>query len=194
MRVKSQCINRDLSYIGPHLSRGFYHAVHFAQNVLLKTFKKPRILVVGYGPGYELVYLIKGGIEAIGLELNIPNLDIIKSNTVVASAEFVPFFDKSFDFVFCCETFEHIPLDTCGEILKEFKRISNNYYLTIATRGDPPWNTHINIRNGEDWIKDLRNMGFGVRHAAIAPFCQVKYSDCILTMDYPDGVVIYGNC
>ena len=184
----------DIGYNGPFTSRGYYHVVYFVQHVLLKHLKKPRILVVGYGAGYELVYLIKGGVEAVGLELDVPGVDIIRKNTVVASTDAIPLFDKSFDWVFCCETLEHIPMDTCEKILQEFKRVSKNYYLTIATRGDSPWNTHINIRNGEDWIKTFRDMKFEVFHASLAPSYCIKYKSSMIFLDYQDGVLIYGNC
>lgn len=184
----------DIGYNGPFTSRGYYHVVYFVQHVLLEHFKKPRILVVGYGAGYELVYLIKGDVEVVGLELDIPNVDIIKNKTIVASAESIPFFDKSFDWVFCCETLEHIPMNICKKILREFKRVANNYYLTVATRGDNPWNTHINIRNGEEWIKTLRDMEFEIIHASLAPSYWVKYKQNLIFFDYQDGVFIYGGC
>ena len=73
----------------------------------------------------------------------------------------MPFKDNEFTLVFCCETLEHIPMDICEKILEESKRVAGLYYFTIATRGDEPWNSHINIHQGEWWIGKFREKASG---------------------------------
>jgi hypothetical protein len=186
-----------LGYGGPITSRGFHNCVMFAQEILVE-FKTPRVLIVGFLAGYDLVYLLKCNVEAYGLELKIPNVKIIKENSVRASATHMPFKDKQFDWVLCSEVFEHLPMKMCKQILKEFKRVSNNYYLTIATRGDPPYNTHINIHDGEWWIKAIRDSGFGITHAELAQNfrwrVQVESGLIFYISKYKDGVMLYGSC
>lgn len=184
-------IYNDLSYGGPVVSRGLRHAVALEQNVLGK-FKNPKVLVLGAGNGYEVAYLSK--YDCVSLEHYIPDVKVVQERSVKGSADAMPFKDKTFDVTFCCETLEHIPQEICEKILSEVKRVSSLYYFTIATRGDPPFNTHINIKNGEDWIKTFREVFDGVLHAQVNPNLNIRIGDRLSRLIYPDGVLIYGNC
>jgi len=183
----------DLSYGGPWVSRGIIHATYVSQNMLRKV-KDPKVLVIGAGNGYDMLALMQAGYDVHGIDLYVPDVPCLKEHITKGDASDMPFEDNQFTLVLCCETLEHIPMDICDKIIDECKRVAQAFYFTIATRGDGPYNTHINIRNGEDWIKSFRDKGFKIHHAALASEVMIKVDNVMQGLKYLDGVTIYGEC
>lgn len=189
----SKGIYGDLSYGGPIVSRGIINATFMAQTMLRKV-KNPKVLVIGAGNGYEMISLVKQGFDVVGIDLYVPDVPMVKQRTVKGDASQMPFEDKHFTIALCCETLEHIPMKVCDRIIDECKRVSQAFYFTVATRGDEPYNTHINIRNGEDWIKTFRDKGFKIHHAELAAEVGIKIGNGYQVSKYFDGVTVYGEC
>lgn len=184
----------NLEYGGPAPSRGLAVANYLSNRKLNKFKETGKILVLGSGPGYELVYLKKQGFNVVGAELYIPDNPIVKKHSVQCSIDNLPFKDKEFLLTLCCETLEHIPMEVCEDIIEETKRVSKAFCFTIATRDDGHFNTHININEGEVWIKKFRDHGLKIQHAQIAPGYIVKRGNTMALVAYDDGVLIYGEC
>lgn len=183
----------NFAYGSPWVSRGLASAILIDQTAGFGGDKQS-ILTIGAGNGYELVYFLKRGYDATGIDLYVPDVKMVKEHTVVASADDMPFEDNQFDMVMCCEVFEHIPEDICMEILKECRRVAKNFYFTIATTSDEPFNTHINIHEGEWWIKEFRESGMKIVHAAINARCPTIHNRKLFLVIYASGVTIYGEC
>ena len=184
-----------LEYGAPGVQKGLVNAAVMKQYVLGKLNKESvSILIIGSGNGYETAYLRELGYRCVNLEHYIPDINIVKECSVKASADAMPFRDKSFSIAFCCETLEHIPDDICMGILEEVKRVSHLYYFTVATRGDGHFGGHINVHDGEWWISVFRGIFSGILHAQVNPSVQIIHDGKMEGYAYPDGVMIYGTC
>jgi SAM-dependent methyltransferase len=97
---------------------------------IVKDFFKPndKILIIGCGNGEEVKEAIDLGFDAVGLTLNIDNLDYAKSeygiDLIRADMHSVPLDTGTFDGVASFETFEHsysplFYLLECNRLLKE---------------------------------------------------------------------------
>lgn len=185
----------NFSYGCPFIIRGIMHAMRLHSLWNIRKAKVGKILVVGAGNGYELVYFLKKGYDTTGVEIYVPDIPIVREHTVQADAKSMPFDDKEFDVVFCAETMEHIEEKDIDPILKECRRVAKTYYFTIATKYDTGWDTHVTVKHGEWWIRRFRELGFGIIHAQIAPEMIITFDNGdIIRNTYDDGVMIYGYC
>ena len=187
---------KDITYGCPIASKGFKHAVSMCQKWSYRIDPKARILVVGAGPGYELVVFYKYGYECYGIDLYIPDVKAVKERSVFASANAMPFKNREFDLVFCTEMMEHVPEETTDDILNECRRVAKRFYFTIATVMDTGYDTHINLHPGYFWIKKFGKLGFKIIHAQVVPIVYVALGGTNL-VKYPSqnaGVCIYGLC
>ena len=153
-----------------------------------------KILVVGSGNGYELVWFHKAGYPVKGLELYTPNVPLVKKLTTIGSATDMPWENKEFDLVFCTEMFEHVTEEETELILKEMKRVAKRFYITIATRGDAPYNTHINIQKPWWWMAKFDELGFKIESFQYSPRVFLQFGKDMGFGVYNDGVTIYGDC
>lgn len=188
-------VYQDFFYGCPGVSRGWRHSLMICQGEAFPFEGKLKILVVGAGNGYDLVQFIKAGHDCIGLELYIPDIPLVKKNSIMAQAKSMPFKNKSFDLVFCAEVMEHIPAEITDLVLRECKRVAENFYFTIATRDDGHFNTHVNVHNGSYWIQKFEDLGFTISHAEINPRVYIDFNRKYIQKTlYPDGVMLYGRC
>ena len=188
-------IYSDIRYANPGVSRGLVHAHYYMQTIYKRLREKPRkILVIGGGPGYEAIYFIKQGLSVKMVELFVPDVPILKDKTVVTSAHDMPFEDKEWDLVFCCETMEHIPEELTIPVLQEVRRVSKKAYFTIATRDDPPFHTHVMIADATWWINCFRKQEFSIINAQMNPILCFLRDGEIEAGQYPEGVAIYASC
>lgn len=185
----------DFTYGTPGVSRGFINALSVTQGNAFAFDGPMKILVIGGGNGYEIAVFKTRGHECYGIDLYSPNFAFLKDTSVQGDASDMPFKDKEFDLVFCGETLEHIPEKTCLKILSEVRRVGKNFYFTIATRGDSPYNLHINVNPAWWWMKTFEECGFTIMHAEDKPIVPITYSgNGLVKCKYRDGVTIYGNC
>ena len=155
---------------------------------------KCKILVVGSGNGYELVWLSKAGHDVTGLELYTPDVSYVKKRTVIGSATDMPFEDGEFGLVYCTEMFEHVTEKDTDLILREMQRVAEKYYITIATKYDPPYNTHINVQRGWWWLRKFGEMHFRVVNFQYCPRVFLHLGVALGFGVYNDGVTLYGYC
>jgi SAM-dependent methyltransferase len=106
------------------LANGYQDAFNFIEPFLAR-YAKPRILEIGSGYGFGLAFMVKAGLNVIGVEpgsglsfegrfetassvLNANNISPTKSYLRQAGAEQLPFADDSFDIVFSIAVLEHV--------------------------------------------------------------------------------------
>jgi hypothetical protein len=185
----------DFTYGSPGASRGLVNAMFITQGGAFAIVGKPKALVIGAGNGYEIAQFKVSGFECFGIDLYVPDIPIVKETSVRGDASSMPFRDNEFPLVYCGETFEHIPEEICWKILSEVKRVGEAFYFTIATRGDEPYNSHINIHPGWWWMKKFEEHGLEIAHAEINSIVSILYAGSgIVKMRFNDGVTIYGRC
>jgi len=184
----------DFTYGTPAVSKGLVNAMSLTQGVVVGINGRSKILVVGSGNGYELVWLGKKGHDVTGLDLYAPEVSYVKDRTIIGSAEDMPFEDNEFELVFCTEMFEHVSDEASTRILREFQRVAKKFYVTIATIDDPPYYTHVNIQDGWWWIKRFKDLGFNIVNAQVNPYVVLVLGRTFTKVNYANGVTIYGNC
>ena len=77
------------------------------------------VLEIGVGPGVMASYLEYKGIDIITIDL-----ETELSPTISASVVSLPFKDKTFDTVVCCQVLEHLPFEQFDKSLAEIKRVT----------------------------------------------------------------------
>ena len=90
-------------------------AIEFLEEIDLH---RKKVLEIGCGYGSLSVYMAKKYAEVVGIDLSPEAIKISKRNALLnnqkavfkqARGEKLPFKDKAFDIVVCCETLEHTP-------------------------------------------------------------------------------------
>ena len=99
-----------------------------------------KCLDVGIGNGFVSKYLITRGINVITLDNN-PNLN---SNTI-GSVLSIPFLNRSFDVVSCCQVLEHLPYQYFSKSLKELYRVSRRYVILSLPDHTPVYRFNIEL-------------------------------------------------
>lgn len=122
--------------------------------------RKPRrILDIGCMNGYVMDAFIRMGYDAYGVEpmdyykLS-DNPDRILHNSIKNLT------GQGFDFVYCLEVMEHIPIEEVPPSLMAIRRLLNGVgFFTISEdkEVDP---THVTIRSRDEWIRLLEEAGF----------------------------------
>ena len=185
-----------IDYGSPGVCKGLCMAHHILTSKKYKIpvpcegYAKPRVLVVGAGNGYEIVYLAKQGYDVTGLEYYIPDIQMVKERSVKADAAQMPFKDKTFDMCFSAETMEHVQPEQTDNVLNEMGRVAGSIFLTIATRGDPPFNSHINIHDGLWWGEKIKELGFKLIVCHMPPLLTAYVKDKLIDVSWADGVYI----
>jgi 2-polyprenyl-3-methyl-5-hydroxy-6-metoxy-1,4-benzoquinol methylase len=184
----------NYKYAAPVVSRGMKVAMCLLSGAIFPVKEKSKILVIGAGPGYEVVYYRKHGHLVKAIDLYVPNIKMVKEVTTVGSATDIPFSDKEFDIVHCTEMMEHIEEDQTDAVLKECKRVADRFVFTIATTGDKPFNTHINIHNWQWWIDKFKehNFTFSSIHDRKKVSFGLNHEEYFFK--WHGGVFIYGEC
>ncbi|MEI7789154.1 MAG: class I SAM-dependent methyltransferase [Chlorobiaceae bacterium] len=160
---------------------GFSYSTRFWQPVI-PTFQQhfnltpqSSLLDVGCGKGFmmhDLAELIPGitvkGIDISEYAIN-NTIEDMKPHAMVASANNLPFPDKSFDVVISINTIHNLEQDECGKALKEIDRVSRGKsFITVdAYRTDEEkermyaWNlTARTIFSVDDWVRFFKEVGY----------------------------------
>jgi len=106
-----------------------------------------KILEIGCGYGSLSIYVAKRGMKVTGIDISSEAIKISKRNALLnrqkvifkqANGEKLPFKDKVFDVVVCCETLEHIPnhKKAIDEIIRVTKD-SGKIIITIPNSLNP---------------------------------------------------------
>jgi SAM-dependent methyltransferase len=91
-------------------------------------------LDAGCGDGRYAAYF---SLDVIGLDLDLESLKISKGkydDVLLGSVCYLPFKQRAFDCVLCCEVIEHIPKSEAEKALKELERVSNLLLITTPNR------------------------------------------------------------
>jgi len=187
----------SIDYGSPSVSKGFLFAAYVCQVERIAK-EKGKVLCLGSGNAYDAVKFLMEGFNCYIAELYHPKVDILKGRQVKAFGQNLPFRDKEFDLLFCCEMMEHVPEEVADAILLEAKRVSKEVFFTIAT-GDDSFHTHICIHNAQWWMNKFESLGFVFINAQANPNFTLCTLDNMARMVarlvyFPDGVAINAFC
>jgi ubiquinone/menaquinone biosynthesis C-methylase UbiE len=180
-----------LDYGSPYPIKAIPHSAYIAGG-LPKTAK---LLVIGAGNGYEVVYLLKKRFKhTYSIDFYAPDIPYLKGRCIRSWAQSLPFKDKVFDMVICCETMEHIPEELTDAVLNETKRVASEVYFTIASVDDPPFYSHVNVKHPTWWMKKFADLGFILVNAQMNPWFAVPMGGGVVLFKYDNGVSLYAKC
>jgi len=95
------------------------------------------ILEVGCGNGAITNRLSLRDCYVCGLDINQQALECVNVDKIVGNVGILPFKDKSFDLILCCEVLEHLPFQVYPEALKEIERVAKEYIvISVPFRQD----------------------------------------------------------
>ena len=94
------------------------------------------ILDAGCGDGRITNRLVSGYSRVIGLEQSKEALRHVKAEKMLGSIESLPFPDRSFDLVLCCEVLEHLPFEVYPRALKEIERVAAKYIIVTVPNNE----------------------------------------------------------
>jgi SAM-dependent methyltransferase len=92
----------------------------------------PSILDVGCGDGRITNCLVSQYRKVVGLDDSREALRHVKAEKIVGAIECLPFPDRSFDLVLCCEVLEHLPFRAYPNGLKELERVAAKYIIVTV--------------------------------------------------------------
>jgi len=87
------------------------------------------ILEVGCGDGRIINRLVWRYGKVCGLDVSTEALRHVMAERILGSIDSLPFSDKSFDLVICCEVLEHLPFKVYPKALKELQRVTATYII-----------------------------------------------------------------
>lgn len=193
-----------MSYIDTYKDGGIYSSLDYASIIVNKGLRfakwlqligetKGKILCVGCGVGYEVVELLNNGFDAYGTEVRELDIPVLKDRIIKTTLPDKKIKDKEYDLLICCEVVEHLPPELTYDFLKDCKRISKKSLITIATVHDAPFNTHINIRSADEWIRIFEELGFNIENFQYKPNIFMIYKGGVSALHYGDGVSILSD-
>ncbi|MGE3622603.1 MAG: class I SAM-dependent methyltransferase [Bdellovibrionales bacterium] len=125
-----------------------------------------RILDIGCGKGFLLNDLVDEG-AALGKEFEVRGIDVshyalqhglpqVKDKLQIASAETLPFADKSFDLVLSINTLHNLPRDRLARALREIERVSRGKSYIVVDSYHTPEQKEI----FESWVLTAQFYGY----------------------------------
>ncbi|MCL0058162.1 class I SAM-dependent methyltransferase [Dehalococcoidia bacterium] len=94
------------------------------------------ILDAGCGDGRITNPLTSGYGRVVGLERSQEALRHVKAEKILGSIESLPFPDKEFDLVLCCEVLEHLPFKVYPRVLTELERVARKYIIVTVPNNE----------------------------------------------------------
>jgi hypothetical protein len=184
----------DLDYGAPYVSKGLSFAMSACTGGFSGLKLNPcKMLVVGPGNGFELVYYGKMGFDVTGIDLYQAEVQYVKDRVIQCDATNMPFEEREFEFVHCTEMLEHVEYEDSLKILKEIKRVGHVFMISIASAEDV-FKTHINIRSPSHWMDVMENMGFSFYNAQYKPNFIIRNGRYVNKINYAEGFFGYGLC
>lgn len=180
----------EIAYGSPFVSKGLRYSCW--ANEYIPDVKS--VLCVGCGNGYDVVYWLQNGKDAYGTELHDIKCDYLKGRIIKATAPGLPFSDKQFDLLMCCEVIEHIEPETSKDFILDCCRVSKKCLFSIATTMDS-YKTHINLKTAPQWLHIFGELKLNLKNFQLNPAFFLfldnddKGSKIFLTMSYGEGVV-----
>ncbi len=87
------------------------------------------ILDVGCGNGRITNQLTSYCKKVVGLDSNKEGLKYVQTDKILGTMESLPFADRSFDSIICCEVLEHLPYKDFPKVLDELERVADRYII-----------------------------------------------------------------
>ena len=87
------------------------------------------ILDVGCGDGKITNQLASQYKRVAGLDSSKEALKLVKTEKILGMMESLPFADRSFDLIICCEVLEHLPFKFFPKALNELERVAEKYII-----------------------------------------------------------------
>jgi len=156
-----------------------YNRFHTVSAMLHRNPENSRVLVVGCNRGEDCKHFVEFGaalvtgldiMAEIGENFKAPNVSYVQ-----ASAEEMPFPDRSFDIVFCFATMEHVL--NIEKAFGEMARVTDAHGL-IYSIAAPLWNS----RSGPHWGGVFDSI-FPWIHLRLSPSEIVEYCDDLRVLD-----------
>jgi len=94
------------------------------------------ILDVGCGDGRITNHLIPQYSRVVGLESSKEALQYVKTEKMLGSIDCLPFPDRNFDLVLCCEVLEHLPFRVYPKAIEELERVASKYILVTVPNSE----------------------------------------------------------
>ena len=85
-----------------------------------------RVLEVGLGPGVDALAFLEAGLDLVGVDLSAEHVRLARAAGIeahVASAQELPFEDRTFDALWCASVLMHLPDPDLDAALGEFARV-----------------------------------------------------------------------
>lgn len=105
-----------------------------------------RVLEIGVGPGLVALYLRAKGIHVCTMDV-----ESALQPDVSASVTGLPFADKSFDVVLCCQVLEHLPFHEFDRSLRELCRVCSKKAVLSLPDKTPGLGVSIRVPNFLFW-------------------------------------------
>jgi 2-polyprenyl-3-methyl-5-hydroxy-6-metoxy-1,4-benzoquinol methylase len=110
--------------------------------LVMEVFAPERILDVGCGPGFLMLFLHELGANIHGIDFSPASVDLappeIKDRIAIGPTDRLPFPDGAFDLVICREVMEHLTILQVRRTVAETCRVSSKYvYMTTRFHPDP---------------------------------------------------------
>jgi len=125
--TSNKTIREQFHYFKPDYDTKERFISYWHQINEVMSLKPKKVLEIGIGNGFVTRYLKERG-------LNVTTLDIVQElePNVVGSILSIPFTQKAFDAVTCCEVLEHLPYTDFPKALKGIYRVSRkNVILSL---------------------------------------------------------------
>jgi SAM-dependent methyltransferase len=156
---------------------------HHAADVDLVMSLRPRnVLDVGCGRGWTVQALRERGVGAWGADpaRGLPGLTVVPDWFTGATADRLPFADRSFDVVLCSDMLAHIPEAFVARSLSDIVRVCGGYFVATVDCVDPTREGHLTIRPRAWWNERFREAGL-----------QSIAVDGSATVKRPDGLEVF---
>lgn len=106
------------------------------------TFSPTRILDVGCGPGFLMLFLQELGLDICGIDFSPASLELappdVRGRIAIAPTDSLPYENASFDLVICRETLEHLTVLQVRRTVAEICRVSSRFaYVTTRFHPEP---------------------------------------------------------
>jgi SAM-dependent methyltransferase len=110
--------------------------------LIVETFQPERVLDVGCGPGFLMLFLQELGVDTFGIDFSPASLslapDEIRDRIRIGDVSSVDVESSSFDLVVCREVLEHLTVLQVARTVEELARTSSKYvYVTTRFHAAP---------------------------------------------------------
>jgi SAM-dependent methyltransferase len=105
-----------------------------------------QVLEIGVGPGLIALYL-----RAQGIHVCTVDMENALQPDICASVTNLPFADKSFDAILCCQVLEHLPFKNFDQCLRELRRVCGKRLVLSLPDKTPGLAMSIRVPNFLFW-------------------------------------------